>query len=132
MKRAKKFIISINSLAQKWIIFLKMEKGNFGTSQKGHRKLELKNYINNQHRKQPDGHILWQCERKDLRCFVSIITDSDGRIIRGLLKSHSHQADKKRPKTLQVREHIRTIAIKNVETGPSKIINETVSPDVAT
>ena len=108
-----------------------MNKVNFIESQKKHLKLTFNDFSYNKNRVNQDGSIRWQCERRDLKCYVTVVTEANGQVIRGLVTNHKHEAEPGKMHALKTKREILIRAIKNLDEGPSKIIAETITPDIA-
>ena len=110
-----------------------MSKGNFTASQKGNRKLEYKGFLYNKSitisKGIQQGNIKWRCERADLKCNVTIISNEDGVITREPTRDHCHPRDQQRFTRLDLKRKILENSIEHLGEAPVKILNEVITPE---
>src|ERR1700733_14577356 len=108
----------------------------FTYSQMGSRLLAIDGYLyqhNKSYTRKCDCKRVsyWCCERRrDQNCKVTVMTDADGTVIKGVSALHAHDVRSGRTEALTVRYDLLVGAARRQEAAPAAILNEFVTPQV--
>jgi hypothetical protein len=99
-------------------------------SQKKNDKLQFNEFLYNKS-SESKGIIKWQCERRDLKCYVTISSKPDGEITQLPVSEHCHSANEERCRAAKRKDDIINRALERLDETPSKILNESLTKEDA-
>lgn len=114
-----------------------MQRGEFSTTQRGKKILNYLGYLYNINKLYKNGDttlILWECERRrEMRCSVYVTTDEEGSVVKRPTSLHIHdEPGPARAAMMNVRHNLLEECQRRPEASPAALLNEFVTPDVAT
>ena len=114
-----------------------MQRGEFSTTQRGKKILNYLGYFYNKNKLYKNGDttlILWECERRrEMRCSVYVTTDEEGSVVKRPTSLHIHdEPGPARAAMMNVRHNLLEKCQRRPEASPAALLNEFVTPDVAT
>lgn len=114
-----------------------MQRGEFSTTQRGKKILNYLGYFYNKNKLYKNGDttlILWECERRrEMRCSVYVTTDEEGSVVKRPTSLHIHdEPGPARAAMMNVRHNLLEECQRRPEASPAALLNEFVTPDVAT